>query len=76
MVYLCVDIRISDNRSRYELREERDEHQEVDKRLLRLDFALVDVERVGHRLECVERNAYRQREGRNMEREAEYAVEC
>ena len=75
MVYLRVDIGISDDRSRYELREERDEHQEVYEGLLRLDIAFVNIERIGHRLECIERNAYRQRKCGNMEREAEDSVE-
>lgn len=54
VVYLRVDVGISDDRSRYELREERDEHQEVYEGLLRLDIAFVNIERIGHRLEGVE----------------------
>ena len=57
---LPADVRVQDNRTGNQLREEHDEGAEVDQVVLHLDFAPVDIHRVGQNLEGVKADAQRQ----------------
>ena len=66
---------ITHDGSRDKLRKHRDVSREVDDVFLHLRVVAVNVYRIGHRLERVERNAYRKRKFQKLNVKSEYVVD-